>query len=68
MAELARVDEEDFIAAVAQLFVAGNAVRAVAGEEPEADGNLRRIEELARQRHHAIDHAGLALDAVAAAI
>ena len=35
------------------------AVRFVAREEPEADGDLRRVEELARQRDHAVDEVGL---------
>lgn len=26
------------------------------GDEPQADWNLRDVEELARHRHHAIDH------------
>lgn len=47
MAELARVDEENLVTSVTQLFVAGNAVGAVTGEKPEAYGDLRRIEELA---------------------
>ncbi len=32
----------------------------VSREEPKAHGNLRRIEQLARHRHHAIDPPGLA--------
>ena len=31
----------------------------VFGEEPEADGNLRGVEELARERDHAIDQVSL---------
>src|SRR3990172_4160069 len=45
-AELARVDEERLAAPVAEA-----AVPLVAGEEPEAHRNRRRVEELARQRH-----------------
>ena len=35
------------------------AILLVAGEEPEADGNLRRVEELAGQGHHAVHEIGL---------
>ena len=31
----------------------------IAGDEPEADGNLRGVEQLAGQGHHAIDQIGL---------
>ena len=48
MTELARVDEQDLTAPVPQLDVAGNAIRPVAGEKPQADRYLRRIEKLAR--------------------
>ena len=53
-AELAGVDEEHLAAAVAEL-----AVLLVAREEPEAGGDLRRVEELARQRDHAVHEIGL---------
>ncbi len=53
-AELAGVDEERLAAPVAEA-----AVLLVAGEEPEADRDLRRVEELARQRHHAVHQVGL---------
>ena len=54
-AELAGVDEQRLAAPVAErrpffLF---------AGEEPQADRDLRRVEELARQRHHAVHEVGL---------
>ena len=35
------------------------AIFLVAGKEPEADRNLRGVEELARQRHHAVDQVRL---------
>ena len=53
-AQLAGVDEQRLAAAVAEA-----AVLLVAGEEPEADRDLRRVEELARQRDHAVDQVGL---------
>src|SRR5690606_17727257 len=53
-AELAGVDEQDLSATVAEL-----AVLAVAGQEPQARRDLRRVEELARQRHHAVHEVGL---------
>ena len=53
-AELAGVDEEHLAAAVAEL-----AVLPVAREEPEAGRDLRRVEELARQRDHAVHEVGL---------
>ena len=53
-AQLAGVDEQRLAAPVAE-----PAVLLVAGEEPEADRNLRRVEELARQRDHAVDQVGL---------
>ena len=31
----------------------------IAGEEPEAGGDLGRVEQLPRQRHHAVDQIGL---------
>ena len=53
-AHLARVDEERLAAPVAEA-----AVLLVAREEPQTDGNLRRVEELARQRHHAVNQSPL---------
>ena len=53
-AQLAGVDEERLAAPVAEA-----AVLLVAREEPEADRDLRRVEELARQRHHAVHQVGL---------
>jgi len=44
VAEFAGIDEQDFIAPVPQLVTANKAVGSVAGEEPKADRNLRRIE------------------------
>ena len=52
-AHLAGVDEERLPAPVAEA-----AVLFVLGKEPEADGNLRRVEKLARQRDHAIHEVG----------
>jgi len=52
--ELAGVDEEHVAAAVAE-----PAVLAVAREKPQARGDLRRVEELAWQRDHAIHDVGL---------
>ena len=48
-AELTCVDEEHLAAAVAEL-----AVLLVTRQEPQAGGDLRRVEELAWQRHHAV--------------
>src|SRR5438093_6287528 len=45
----ARVDEEGLAAPVTEA-----AVTFAAREEPEADRNLRRVEELARECHHAV--------------
>src|SRR5690606_32775311 len=53
-AKLAGVDEEDLAAAVAEL-----AVLAVARQKPQARRDLRRVEELAGQRHHAVHEVGL---------
>ena len=53
-AELARVDEQQLPAPVAQ-----RAVAAGAGQEPQAGRDLRRVEQLPRQRHHAVDQVGL---------
>src|SRR5690606_12294465 len=53
-AELAGVDEQDLSAAVAEL-----AVLAVAGQAPQAGRDLRRVEELTRERHHAVHEVGL---------
>ncbi|SMF63989.1 hypothetical protein SAMN06265365_12386 [Tistlia consotensis] len=53
-AHLASVDEQYLAAPVAELVVL-----AVAGEEPEAGGDLRRVEQLPRQGDHAVDHAFL---------
>src|SRR6185369_13061501 len=48
--QLARVNEKRFTATVAE-----TSIHLVPREKPEADWNLRRVEELARQRHHAVD-------------
>src|SRR2546427_718066 len=48
-AELPGIDEEHVAAAVAEL-----AVLPVTREEPQARRDLRRVEELARQRDHAV--------------
>src|SRR5262245_20982679 len=53
-AEFAGVDEEHVATAVAEL-----AVLAVARKEPQARRDLRRVEELARQRDHAVHEVGL---------
>ncbi len=63
-AHLAGVDEERFTAAVAEAI--GDAAVGVgdfagglaAGEEPEADGDLGAIEELAGEGDHAVDEVG----------
>ena len=56
--ELAGVYEEHLTAAVAALTPSPSRGRGetalVASEEPQARGNLRRVEELARQRDHAV--------------
>jgi hypothetical protein len=54
LAQLAGVDEEHFVAAIAEAVVP-----LVAGEEPEADGDLSRVNELARKRDHAVYEVGL---------
>ena len=46
---LARIDEEDLAAAVTEA-----PVLFVPCQEPQAGGDLRRVEELPRQRHHAV--------------
>src|SRR5207245_1493774 len=48
-AHLARVDEKRLASSIAKATVL-----LTSGNEPEAHGNLRRVEELAGQRHHAI--------------
>jgi hypothetical protein len=53
-AELSGVDEQGLTAAVAEATVLF-----VAREKPQADRDLRRIEELAGECHHAIDEIGL---------
>ena len=53
LAELAGVDEEHLAAAVTE-----RAVLAIAREEPQAGGDLGRVEELAGQRDHAVDEVG----------
>ena len=66
-AELAGVDEECFAAAVAcgWLSVAAGFRRLTAYatfaacQEPQADGNLRAVKELAGQRDHAVDQIGV---------
>src|SRR5665647_1668083 len=52
--ELASVDEEDLAAAVTEAVVA-----AAAREEPQAHRYLGRVEELSRQRNHAVHQARL---------
>ena len=56
-AELAGVDEECLALAVARRAARGDArpPRFAARQEPEADGDLCAVEELARQGDHAID-------------
>src|SRR5690606_5680357 len=58
-AHLAGVDEQHLPAAVAQLGFLYQAVVASFGQNPEAGGDLGGVEELARQRHHAVHHVGL---------
>jgi len=53
-AELARIEEERLAPAIAEA-----AVLLGAGEEPETDRDLRRVEELAGERDHAVDEVGL---------
>ena len=53
-AELASVDEQHLTATVPERTAV-----TIAGEEPEAGGDLRRVEQLPRQRHHAVDQIGL---------
>ena len=53
-AQLACVDEERLAAPVAEA-----AIPLVACEEPQAHRNLRRVKELARQRHHAVHQVNL---------
>src|SRR5450756_949016 len=53
-AHLAGIDEEGLAAAITEAAVAS-----VGGEEPEADRDLGRVEELARQRDHAVDQVRL---------
>ena len=48
-AQLTGVNEQDFTATVACRVASSGA-----GQEPQAGGNLRRIEELSGQRHHAV--------------
>src|SRR5262249_62219892 len=48
-AELAGVDEEHFAMTITEFVVL-----LITSEEPEAGRDLRGIEELARQRHHAV--------------
>src|SRR6058998_1496759 len=52
-AELAYVDEKHFAAADAEAMILF-----VAGDEPEACRNLRRVEKLAGQRDHAVHEIG----------
>ena len=52
-AELARVNEKHFATPIAEAMILF-----VAGEEPEAGGNGRRIKELARKRNHAVHEVG----------
>ena len=53
VAHLAGVDEQEFAAPVALLLVQCETVLLVAGQEPDAGGNLGVGEQLAGQRHHA---------------
>lgn len=53
-AQAAGVDEQGFAAAVAQAAFGVGLFGA--GDEPEADGDLGGVEELARQGDHAVDH------------
>src|SRR5690606_9398805 len=47
--------DEQHLAAAITVFV----VAAVLREEPDADWDLRRVEKLPRERHHAVDRVGL---------
>src|SRR5690606_2864393 len=51
-AHVAGVDEQHLPAAVAQALTGV----LVAGQEPQAGGDLGGVEQLARQRHHAVHH------------
>jgi hypothetical protein len=53
-AEVSRVHEQGLTAAVAE-----TAVSLVARQKPQADRDLRRIEQLAGERDHAIHEVGL---------
>src|SRR5579859_7133575 len=55
LSKLAGIDEKHLTASITP-FASGVLV---AGEKPEAGRNRRRIKELTRQRHHAIDDIGL---------
>src|SRR4051794_10681103 len=50
----ASVDEERLTSPVTEM-----AVSLVTGQEPQADRNLGRVEELSWQRHHAVNQIGL---------
>ena len=52
--QLAGVDEQDLAPPLAV-----SAASAVPGQEPEADGYLRGVEELTGQGHHAVHQVGL---------
>src|SRR5665647_1973520 len=54
-AHLAGVDEQRLAAAVAAGAAAARSVALVARQEPQAYGDLRRVEELAGQGDHAVD-------------
>src|SRR5450759_5136183 len=58
-AHLAGVDEQRLAAAVAAGAAAPRPVALVARQEPQAYGDLRRVEELAGQGDHAVDKVGL---------
>src|SRR5690625_4587303 len=58
-AHVAGVDEQHFAAPVAQGLFAALAVRLVAGQEPQAGGDLGGVEQLAGQGHHAVHGVGL---------
>src|SRR5450830_665134 len=58
-AHLAGVDEQRLAAAVVAGATASWAVALVARQEPQAHGDLRRVEELAGQGDHAVDLVGL---------
>ena len=53
-AELAGVDEQGLAGPLAEF-----SVLLVAGDEPQADGDLRAVEQLAGERDHAVDEVGL---------